>query len=231
MAHSSALCGSHDSRTFDNINCIPNLERISIFSDRDHLLLSILYICIMSSAGTTISFSTARIIAAIKVNSSYWNACRGVAIRICARYLQRFSYVGGNDDCGILLVSLVFKDKKFDWRNHQSYYTRYLNYRFRIGELKRIVLLVLFINTLRRDSLIKPDEYMTASRPDRVVASLESHESENAESRVFSTTNRSFCSSFRYCTVRCFYCLGEVDYHHSMGTWRFRYFLIANLQS
>lgn len=47
------------------------------------------------------------------------------------------------------------------------------------------MLLVLFINTLRRaatqNSLIKPDEYMTASRPDRVVASLESHETENAE--------------------------------------------------
>ena len=90
------------------------------------------------------------------------------------------------------------------------------------------MLLVLFINTLRRaatqNSLIKPDENMTASRPDRVVASLESHESENAESRVFPTTNRSFCSSFRYCTVRCFYCLGEVDYHHSMGTWPWRYF-------
>ena len=51
--------------------------------------------------------------------------------------------------------------------------------------MKRIVLLVLFINTLRRaatkNSLIKPDEHMTVSCPDRVVASLESHESENAE--------------------------------------------------
>ncbi len=47
------------------------------------------------------------------------------------------------------------------------------------------MLLVLFINALRcaatKNSLIKPDENMTASRPDRVVASLESHESENAE--------------------------------------------------
>lgn len=51
--------------------------------------------------------------------------------------------------------------------------------------MKRIVLLVLFINTLRRaatkNSLIRPDEHMTVSCPDRVVASLESHESENAE--------------------------------------------------
>ena len=51
--------------------------------------------------------------------------------------------------------------------------------------MKRIVLLVLFINTLRRaatqNSLIKPDENIAASRPDRVVASLESHESENVE--------------------------------------------------
>ena len=51
--------------------------------------------------------------------------------------------------------------------------------------MKRIVLLVLFINALRcaatKNSLIKPDEYMTASRPDRAVASLESHESENVE--------------------------------------------------
>ena len=51
--------------------------------------------------------------------------------------------------------------------------------------MKRIVLLVLFINPKARaatqNSLIKPDEYITASCPDRVVASLESHESENVE--------------------------------------------------
>ena len=102
--------------------------------------------------------------------------------------------------------------------------------------MKRIVLLVLFINTLRRaatqNSLIKPDENMTASRPDRVVASLESHESENAES-TGSFLLQIVLSAHHFVNARyaVFYCLGEVDYHRSMGTWRFRYFLIANLQS